>query len=634
MSVSKVVALSLSIAASFAWLEHELEAGVTPLGGEYSILGQQIGDQFLPQLALGESGGYLVWQDNNTDGDGLGVGAVRLDGNLNAVMGAFQVNQVSAGDQQRPAVTILDGGGAAVVWESNGDIFIRFVNGGGVFVGPEQKVNSYIRSQQQDPAITTLDNGNVVVVWGSMEQDGDLQGVFGQIFDSEGDKIGAEFIVNQSSAFNQRTPCIAALEQGDFVVSWISEQIDWTERGREALEATGSERFQVSAYGRVFDEHGNGVTDELLLGDSAIIDANPAVAAVDGGFVLVTSGHDNVARILDRSELNHSWDIYGQIYDSMGNPQGDRFKVNEHTFGDQVVPFVAGVGDSAFITWTSLGQDGDQEGVFGQFIDREGQLSSEFQINTATYSKQMFPTIAVGGEGRALVVWAGFSGGLDSFDLMAQQYSSESGLPTVEAPFAFGAGYWSVGVSWPFVDGVEAYEVYLDGADTPVVVSGNRHTFKGLTAGTEHTIQLAYIMGDGSRSAKSQPITASTWSRDENSDGLPDDWQRSYWGASIDGWPAAESDADGDGVSNFDELLAGTDPSDAASLLLTEVVSSGQGLRLRWNTRPGGFYQVQFSTDIGSWLDAGAPRLAVDISDSISISNDRGIAVYRVWRVK
>ena len=39
-----------------------------------------------------------------------------------------------------------------------------------------------------------------------------------------GQKIGSEFLINQFTTYNQRTPAVAALPNGGFVVTWVSEQ--------------------------------------------------------------------------------------------------------------------------------------------------------------------------------------------------------------------------------------------------------------------------------------------------------------------------------------------------------------------------------------------------------------------------
>src|SRR6185369_4753706 len=71
-----------------------------------------------------------------------------------------------------------------------------------------------------------------------------MQDVYAQRFSSSGEKIGTEFIVNQFRDFNQRSPAIAALNSGGFVLAWSSEQ--------------QREENSVGIYARVFDAAGNG----------------------------------------------------------------------------------------------------------------------------------------------------------------------------------------------------------------------------------------------------------------------------------------------------------------------------------------------------------------------------------------
>src|SRR5678809_575240 len=51
-------------------------------GAQFAVIPALVGDQTFPQISVRPGGGYIVWQDNITDGDGLGVSARRLDGTL------------------------------------------------------------------------------------------------------------------------------------------------------------------------------------------------------------------------------------------------------------------------------------------------------------------------------------------------------------------------------------------------------------------------------------------------------------------------------------------------------------------------------------------------------------------------
>ncbi len=55
-------------------------------GTEYAVVGSLPGDQVFPDAALTPAGGFVVWQDNATDGSGWGISARRLDSTLSGTL--------------------------------------------------------------------------------------------------------------------------------------------------------------------------------------------------------------------------------------------------------------------------------------------------------------------------------------------------------------------------------------------------------------------------------------------------------------------------------------------------------------------------------------------------------------------
>jgi hypothetical protein len=106
-----------------------------------------------------------------------------------------------------------------------------------------------------------------------------------------------------------------------------------------------------------------------------------------------------------------------------------------------------------------------------------------------------------------------------------------------------------------------------------------------------------------------------------------------YFGNDMFSWPSPYADSDGDGVSNYNEFLAGTDPTLASSVLRVALQSTPQGLFLNWNTQPGLIYQVQSSIDVRTWGNLGDPRFAPGVVDSMYISGARA-NYYRVLRLR
>lgn len=85
---------------------------------------------------------------------------------------------------------------------------------------------------------------------------------------------------------------------------------------------------------------------------------------------------------------------------------------------------------------------------------------------------------------------------------------------------------------------------------------------------------------------------------DTDSDGLPDDWERHWFGGLAQG---ATDDPDGDGIPNLAEYQAGTDPTQAREAFALEVERGINSLALRWGTAPSRRHIVESSVDLRSW---------------------------------
>lgn len=79
-------------------------------------------------------------------------------------------------------------------------------------------------------------------------------------------------------------------------------------------------------------------------------------------------------------------------------------------------------------------------------------------------------------------------------------------------------------------------------------------------------------------------------------DGLPDSWMTTYFGGASGS--TATADTDGDGLTNLQEFLLGTDPTDAASAF---KITNHTDDTLTWTTRRFDSYTVQSSEDLSTW---------------------------------
>ncbi|MEJ5238635.1 MAG: S8 family serine peptidase [Limisphaera sp.] len=93
---------------------------------------------------------------------------------------------------------------------------------------------------------------------------------------------------------------------------------------------------------------------------------------------------------------------------------------------------------------------------------------------------------------------------------------------------------------------------------------------------------------------------------DTNANGLPDDYEMAYFGGP-DPERGTGSDADRDGMSDWAEFVAGTNPTNAASALAlrADLLPGTDGLRLTWNAVPGRAYRLWGRTDATPWEPLG-----------------------------
>lgn len=94
---------------------------------------------------------------------------------------------------------------------------------------------------------------------------------------------------------------------------------------------------------------------------------------------------------------------------------------------------------------------------------------------------------------------------------------------------------------------------------------------------------------------------------DSNTNLIADAWEALYFGAGST--VVADGDADGDGVCNFDEYVAGTDPTNAWSFLSMTLTPGENELVLNWNTELWRTYRICGNTHLatGDWVQVAGP---------------------------
>jgi hypothetical protein len=191
--------------------------------------------------------------------------------------------------------------------------------------------------------------------------------------------------------------------------------------------------------------------------------------------------------------------------------------------------------------------------------------------------------------------------------------------------------------------GVAAYD--LQGGAWPVLLSENRFEGNGIFTLEDGNIVFftpAGYFGDAEASPGSYygrcfvrmsdgvnlspPVAVSvvSFNADGNSDLLQDSWASAY------GVSGAASDADDDGLSNYEEWLLDLDPTNAASCL--RIALSGE--TLLWVAKPDELYQLQHSTDLSGGFRAYGNPVIAGSTNEIRTFIPETQAFFRVQRLE
>lgn len=118
---------------------------------------------------------------------------------------------------------------------------------------------------------------------------------------------------------------------------------------------------------------------------------------------------------------------------------------------------------------------------------------------------------------------------------------------------------------------------------------------------------------------------------DSDVDGLPDFWETAY-GLDLNNSTDRDADADGDGMTNYEEYLADTNPTNALSRLSANLTASTNSASISFEARSNKTYSVQYSpTPAGSWSTLG--DVVGRTNNRVEVLLDPGNNTNRFYRV-
>lgn len=208
-----------------------------PLGAEIVVNTGGPGSNRNPVVAASIGNTFVVaWEAfrNAQDRSGLGIFARVYDLDGTALTEEFLVNGTTRGSQRGPSVEWLTSETFVVSWDGGGrgtypSAFARVFQDTGAPLTAELHLSDFHRSGQREVAVAALPNGGFQAVW-SGPGAGDRHGIFSRLFDSLGQPLGGAFRVNTARATEERSPTIA-LVNNQIVIAWHGRRNALDRRG-------------------------------------------------------------------------------------------------------------------------------------------------------------------------------------------------------------------------------------------------------------------------------------------------------------------------------------------------------------------------------------------------------------------
>ncbi|MCY1275697.1 Bifunctional hemolysin/adenylate cyclase precursor [compost metagenome] len=323
------------------------------------------------------------------------------------VYGESVVNTTTTGNQNEADVVALTDGGYVVVWKGAGTgdadgIFTQRYDARGFKVGVETRVNTVVTGIQNDPAVAALLNGGYVVTWITEGAAGDAE-IFMQRYGAAGVKLGSETRVNTTTLNLQDNPEITGLTDGGFVIAWSSDGQDGS-GGASCLQR--------------YDVNGVKVGGEVVINTTTAGPQDfPTISGLaDGGYLAVWEGAGS----------GDSYGIFAQRFNVSGAKVGGEVRINTDTLDTQDEPAIAPLANGGFVvTWqTDLDSvDGTADSYVQLFNSVGAKVGAQVRVNTTTVGFQSEPEITALVDGGYLLVWCGNGSG-DTTGIFAQRFNA------------------------------------------------------------------------------------------------------------------------------------------------------------------------------------------------------------------
>jgi len=222
----------------------EFNASGVPQGSDFGVSTPIAGaDQMYSSVAMRNNGNFVITWSGHQSGN-WDIYAQQYSASGTPSGSVFEVNTTTANDQEYSTVSMDSSGNFVITWSGHQSghwaIYAQQFNASGAAQGSEFQVNTNIQNDREYSTIAMQPDGDFLVTWSSNNQDGSGWGIFAQAYTAGGVALGSEFQVNTFTQGDQEFSSVAADGTGQYVVVWSSNNEDgnsWGVYGQQLLSS-------------------------------------------------------------------------------------------------------------------------------------------------------------------------------------------------------------------------------------------------------------------------------------------------------------------------------------------------------------------------------------------------------------
>jgi hypothetical protein len=372
--------------------------GPVALAEEFQVNTETANIQQTSSVALDRAGNFVVAWQSEIAGQGDEIRARRFAARGEALGGEIAVNEVSAQNQNAPALAMDGAGNFVIAWQSliggNFEIRARRFNAQGITQGGEISVSTRRGESQSAPAIAMSGSGEFVVVWEAPVH-GDYE-IRGRCFDAQGVPRTREIAINVETRGSQRFPAVAMNGAREFVVAFRSN-------------VAGS--YEIRA--RRFSTDGSARGDEIPVNAETRGDQLAPAVALEGRGNFVVAWENS---------LDDHFEVRTRRFSARDVPLGPELPVHATTTRDQFAPAIAIGARGAFVVAWHSQLPGDFEIRARSFAADGLAQGEEVAVNGVSAGTQKMAAVAANLAGDFVVTW--HSDATGSWEIAARRYQA------------------------------------------------------------------------------------------------------------------------------------------------------------------------------------------------------------------